>query len=356
MPLRREEPVLGSGQVDEAPGNATIPDGSQGPVRRGRSGGARIRMSILLGVLAGVVVVAGSLARTSSAWSVTVPGPAFLIVVEDIGNQSGEYRFTTVQIDQLTWGEYVWNSMIGGPQMVRRVIVDVDRDAFAEMETAKLAAWEVASAFTSSNECDGAIVDTVTAGLPASRAGIAVGDRIVSVGDVTLTCASGVAKEFQRHGGKMVRVTVDGDNGPRIVTVTAEKRDGRWVAGMTLQSAGLSSPPAVSTSGVGGGSAGLLLTLAYLDALEDGDLTAGRTVSGTGTMSLSGHVGAVGGLPYKVRGAEQAGVDVFFVPAELAASVPDTKMTVVPVDTVDDAVRWLCDNGGTAPVCATAGN
>ena len=112
--------------------------------------------------------------------------------------------------------------------------------------------------------------------------------------------------------------------------------------------------PQVDTEGITGPSGGLMLALAFTDSLNQGDLTAGRTIAGTGTIDGDGNVGPIGYVTYKVRGAAAAGATVFFVPwdnapeAERAASA---SMQVVPVATFADALGWLCRNGSADQAC-----
>ena len=58
-----------------------------------------------------------------------------------------------------------------------------------------------------------------------------------------------------------------------------------------------------------------MLALAFTDPLNLGDLTAGRTIAGTGTIDADGNVGRDRLLDDKVRGAAAVGATVFFVPA-----------------------------------------
>lgn len=69
---------------------------------------------------------------------------------------------------------------------------------------------------------------------------------------------------------------------------------------------------------VGGPSAGLLFSLGIVNKLDGdgsgGDLTGGRTIAGTGTISADGKVGAVGGVALKTQAAQRDGASVFLVP------------------------------------------
>jgi PDZ domain-containing protein len=66
--------------------------------------------------------------------------------------------------------------------------------------------------------------------------------------------------------------------------------------------------------GVGGPSAGLAFALDILQELGR-NIAHGKKVAATGTLSLDGSVGAIGGVKQKTLGARKAGVDVFLVPA-----------------------------------------
>lgn len=95
---------------------------------------------------------------------------------------------------------------------------------------------------------------------------------------------------------------------------------------------------------VGGPSAGLLFSLGIVNKVAGGDLTAGRTIAGTGTIDAAGKVGAVGGVPLKTKAAKRDGASVFLVPkAECkdATSGLPKGMRLIPVSTLDGAVHSL---------------
>ena len=65
-----------------------------------------------------------------------------------------------------------------------------------------------------------------------------------------------------------------------------------------------------------GSSGGLMLTLAIYNALTPDDITKGRTIVGTGTISLDGTVGAIDGVKYKILGAVKNDAEIFLCPME----------------------------------------
>lgn len=111
---------------------------------------------------------------------------------------------------------------------------------------------------------------------------------------------------------------------------------------------------------VGGPSAGLLFSLGIVDKLDGdgsgGDLTGGRTIAGTGTITADGAVGAVGGVPLKTQAARRDGATVFLVPkaecADAQSELPEG-LRLVPVTSLTDAVNALraLNRGEDAPSC-----
>jgi PDZ domain-containing protein len=100
----------------------------------------------------------------------------------------------------------------------------------------------------------------------------------------------------------------------------------------------------IASGNVGGPSAGLMFSLGLYDALTPGDLTDGRTIAGTGTITPSGEVGGISGIVDKVVGAERAGASVFLVPqgnmAELRG-VDTGELQLISVATFAEAVEAL---------------
>jgi PDZ domain-containing protein len=66
---------------------------------------------------------------------------------------------------------------------------------------------------------------------------------------------------------------------------------------------------------VGGPSAGQMFALGIIDKLTNGQLNGGKHVAGTGTITASGAVGAIGGIRQKMYGARDAGATYFLAPA-----------------------------------------
>lgn len=111
---------------------------------------------------------------------------------------------------------------------------------------------------------------------------------------------------------------------------------------------------------IGGPSAGLFLSLGIIDLLDGngsgGDLTGGRKIAGTGTISDGGKVGPVGGVSMKTQAAKRDGASVFLVPeaecSDARAELPKG-LRLIPVTTLKGTVESLraLDKGGKVPSC-----
>ncbi|MCQ3804004.1 MAG: PDZ domain-containing protein [bacterium] len=108
-------------------------------------------------------------------------------------------------------------------------------------------------------------------------------------------------------------------------------------------SASTSYPIDIDSANYGGPSAGMIYTLAVIDLLEEGNLTDGRVVAGTGTISMDGSVGAIGGIRQKLVAAEAAGADVVLVPKDnyAEATTAPVDVEIVAVESISDAVSYL---------------
>lgn len=109
----------------------------------------------------------------------------------------------------------------------------------------------------------------------------------------------------------------------------------------------------ISTSDIGGPSAGLAFTLALLDELTKGNLMGKGGVVATGTINEDGTVGAIGALEQKAVAVRNAGATLFLVPAgqsdeeiSQAQAAAGKKVKIVRVGTVDDALAALRAHGG----------
>jgi PDZ domain-containing protein len=108
-------------------------------------------------------------------------------------------------------------------------------------------------------------------------------------------------------------------------------------------------PVNVDAGDIGGPSAGLLIALTVYDLADEGDLTDGRVIAGTGTIDAQGNVGPVDGVEQKIETALDAGAQIFLVPAqevEQARAAAEGRLRVIEVATLQGAIAAL---GGRSP-------
>ena len=103
-------------------------------------------------------------------------------------------------------------------------------------------------------------------------------------------------------------------------------------------------------SSEGGPSGGFMLSLAIYNRLIQEDITKGRKIVGTGTIDEDGAVGPIGGVKYKIIGANSGKADIFFVPEENYEEALKCKeekgydLNIVKVKSLDDAIEYLRRN------------
>ncbi|GAP55345.1 uncharacterized protein YlbL [Arthrobacter sp. Hiyo6] len=115
----------------------------------------------------------------------------------------------------------------------------------------------------------------------------------------------------------------------------------------------------ISLDKVGGPSAGMMFALGIVDTVTPGDLTGGKHIAGTGTITPDGAVGAIGGIGQKMYGARAGGATMFLAPAancdEVVGHIP-AGLQVVKVENLAEAreaVQTAGSGGDTSklPVC-----
>lgn len=93
----------------------------------------------------------------------------------------------------------------------------------------------------------------------------------------------------------------------------------------------------------GGPSGGLVFSIGLVELLTEKDLMQGRHIAGTGTISVRGVVGPIGGINEKIASARKVGATLFFAPVENAeeiANIPNG-IKVITVATLAQAISYL---------------
>lgn len=168
------------------------------------------------------------------------------------------------------------------------------------------------------------------------------GDELLAVDSVLLEdfeqLTAAVAKA---HGGLSITVLRDGETLTVDVTPRATNdSDGPKLGIVVSQAHDLPHDVVISVPQIGGPSAGLIFGLAIMERMGEGPNVAGLTISGTGTLSAEGDVGAIGGITQKAWAASRADSDLFLMPLENCSDVKGfpSGLNAVPVATLEEAV------------------
>lgn len=189
------------------------------------------------------------------------------------------------------------------------------------------------------------------------------GDIFESINGKPVTSLAVIQEELAAGKGAPASVVVQRAGEPVTLTITPKDNgEGRFILGVLLKY--LFTFPfdvRISLDKVGGPSAGLMFSLGIIDTVTPGDLTGGKHVAGTGTITPDGTVGPIGGIEQKMQGARAGGATLFLAPAENCAdvvgNVPDG-LQVVKVKTLEEARRAveLAGSGqdtSALPVCTS---
>lgn len=239
-------------------------------------------------------------------------------------------------------------------------------------------------------ESQGVLVMATIEGYPADGI-LHPGDRILKVGERTIMKHADIVEELKPHKeGDAVDITVQRGKEEKTVSVTLKDLNtldqarngqsnepgngaGSGAAAESRVGLGISTAELlrivpengdhevkIDAGEIGGPSAGLLFSLEIYNQLTPGDLSKGYRIAGTGTIDADGNVCSIGGIRQKIVAADREKADIFFAPVDrkkgecgLTADVPNasdaadqarkigTKMKVVPIATMEQAVRYL---------------
>ena len=290
------------------------------------------------------------------------PGPARDVLPRIIFNgpprydPTGSLDLTTVRYTPLTpvgalraWVDDTQAIVPANIVFPTDVPVEVTQQrGISQMDQSKIAATAVALRAVGMYPKDhaaGALIENVAAECPADGE-LFPGDIITKVDARDVRSAAQASRLFDRIPiDEPLHFTLDVDGDTQRATFTrapcGPKRE-------PLVGISMIDPFPIDVSftsdEIGGPSAGLMWALGLYELLTPGDLTAGRTIAGTGEIAPDGTVYPIGGIEDKVVAAERAGATIFLAPAD---NMPELEgvdtgdMHVISVGSFDDAVTAL---------------
>ena len=177
------------------------------------------------------------------------------------------------------------------------------------------------------------------------------GDKLVSIVDadsksVQITSYKQLREVLEKlTPGKPIKLTIERGSTTQEVSVVGAKPEDSSRKGAMLGITLNVNPPTghevtYAVENIGGPSAGMIFALDIAQRLEGKNYAGTTPVAGTGTIDLSGNVGAIGGIKQKMLGAKDEGYKVFLAPVGNCADVVGNEpkgMTVIPVSTLSEA-------------------
>ena len=278
---------------------------------------------------------------------------------------SGHLNMTTVAVsDRLTLVDVLRAWAAGGRQVVPRSQIFAPGktdDQVREENTQQFAGSESNAEVAAMTELaipTRVVVGSLVPDGPAASS-LRVGDELVAVSGRAVDSPLAVADALAgTTPGQNVTITYrrDGQEGTADVALGASADRAQGLLGVRPSVEPRTGDIKISLGDIGGPSAGLMFALAVVDKLSPGELTGGRFVAGTGAIDAAGRVSPIGGIPFKMAAAHDAGATVFLVPdancAEAAANAP-AGLQLVRVTALRDAVSQLeaLDAGRPATAC-----
>jgi Lon-like protease len=191
------------------------------------------------------------------------------------------------------------------------------------------------------------------------------GDVITAVDGQPVTGESGLTSLIGAHpAGSTLTLTIIRAGGTETVRVGTKQEKGAGQVGgghpvmgvEVMEQYKFPFTVKFNVGDIGGPSAGMMFALGIIDKLTRMNLTDGKFIAGTGEITASGQVQAIGGIQQKMVGARDAGATIFLAPASNCSDVKGAipaGLRVVKVSTLNQAVTDLesLNAGQPVPSC-----
>lgn len=180
-----------------------------------------------------------------------------------------------------------------------------------------------------------------------------VGDQILKVNDKEIKNTDDFKDIVEsQHEDDTIDVLVKRNGKEELVNTTIYKSEDRLITGIYISSIyKYKTYPKVTfnfKSRESGPSGGLIEALTIYNKITEEDITHGKKIVGTGEIDPNGNILEIGGVKYKLLGAEKEKADIFLAPSgknyETCKKLKEErnlKIEVVEVKTLKDAIEYL---------------
>jgi len=340
----------------------------------------RSRVPRITWFLTGIFIVILLFVFTPLPYYVTRPGSAVVLqpiiqVEGGVKDEKGSFMLTTVRMGEANLFWYLYAKVSPDVDLLDKDLVvppgetgeDFTQRELTVMKNSQQTAEAVAfkrAGYKVRTENTGVLVMGTIPNMPA-RGVLKIGDVITEIsGKKIRTVKELLSLLDKKKAGEKVEVVFQRDGKAMKTTLRLSalpdpdggksSRVGFGIRPENKQVIEVPKKVTIQSEKIGGPSAGLMFTLEIYDQLNKQiDLTRGYRVAGTGTIDTDGSVGRIGGINHKIIAADEAGAEIFFAPNDTEGDVSNfeeaaatakrigSKMLVIPVNSVDDAITYL---------------
>lgn len=353
------------------------------PDNAGRRGRPRRPLPVLISFIVGIILLY-LLVWMPLPFYIFMPGSAEVIapmvtVKEQVGEDKGSFMLTTVQVSDSSvlrylialvhpYQEIQLKQDIFSPGESEEEYVERQEYVMLTSQSSAMQAAYAKAGVPYQIKSEGVMVLQTIEGMPAETV-LHPGDMLLKVDDVTIQKRDDLLSYLKdKKAGTTVKLTYkhkDKETTADLVLALLPKDEsGVERAGLGVSPADLLKVKAdkpeqqieIQPGEISGPSAGLMFSLEILNRLLPEDISKGHKIAGTGTIDEKGNVGPIGGIQHKIIAADKAGAEVFFAPKDITvegrsitnysdavkrAEQIGTKMKIVSVGTMDDAIKYL---------------
>src|SRR5690625_856455 len=211
----------------------------------------------------------------------------------------------------------------------------------SSQEAAKVVAYERAGKDITIDYL-GVYVITVVENMPSFGL-LEVGDQIIEVnGEEVYSAEEVVQITSSFEVGDSVQIKVKRDE--EVLDVSIELaplpndpvRAGMGIGLVTDRIVEVNPDVTFNSGGIGGPSAGLMMSLEIYNQLTSEDITKGYSIAGTGEIDYEGNVYRIGGVDKKIVASDNKGIDIFFAPNENGNEQSNYNIAVEKAEEIGD--------------------